>query len=32
MPSPFLERLAQGPLGADGAMGTLLYQKGVSFD
>jgi homocysteine S-methyltransferase len=32
MPSPFLERLEQGPLVADGAMGTLLYQKGVSFD
>jgi homocysteine S-methyltransferase len=32
MPSPFLERLAQGPLVADGAMGTLLYQKGVSFE
>ena len=31
MPSPFLERLARAPLVADGAMGTLLYQHGVSF-
>ncbi len=31
MPSPFLDRLAQGPLVADGAMGTLLYQRGVQF-
>ena len=31
MPSPFLERLARAPLVADGAMGTLLYQRGVSF-
>jgi methionine synthase / methylenetetrahydrofolate reductase(NADPH) len=31
MPSPFLERLAQGPLLADGAMGTLLYERGVPF-
>ncbi len=31
MPSPFLDRLAQGPLLADGAMGTLLYQRGISF-
>ncbi len=29
MASPFLERLAQGPLLADGAMGTLLYERGV---
>src|SRR5512134_3006969 len=31
MPSPFLDRLAQGPMVADGAMGTLLYQRGVPF-
>ena len=31
MSSPFLDRLAQGPLLADGAMGTLLYQHGASF-
>ncbi len=29
---PFVERLAQGPLLADGAMGTFLYDKGMSFD
>jgi homocysteine S-methyltransferase len=27
---PFLERLAAGPLLADGAMGTMLYAKGAS--
>src|SRR5881628_302548 len=32
MPQPFLERLAQGPLIADGAMGTVLYAHGVGFD
>ncbi len=32
MASALLERLAQGPLLADGAMGTLLYQHGVGFD
>jgi homocysteine S-methyltransferase len=32
MPAPLLERLAQGPLIADGAMGTLLYERGVPFD
>jgi len=32
MPSPLLERLARGPLLADGAMGTLLYQRGVGFE
>jgi methionine synthase I (cobalamin-dependent)/5,10-methylenetetrahydrofolate reductase len=32
MPSPLLERLARGPLLADGAMGTMLYQRGVPFD
>ncbi|WP_376791268.1 bifunctional homocysteine S-methyltransferase/methylenetetrahydrofolate reductase [Thermoflexus sp.] len=29
---PLLERLAQGPLLADGAMGTMLYARGFSFD
>lgn len=28
----FLERLARGPLLADGAMGTLLYSRGIGFD
>ncbi|MDR7549792.1 MAG: homocysteine S-methyltransferase family protein, partial [Armatimonadota bacterium] len=35
MPSaadPFLARLAEGPLVADGAMGTMLYARGVPFD
>ncbi|HEY6194992.1 MAG TPA: bifunctional homocysteine S-methyltransferase/methylenetetrahydrofolate reductase [Candidatus Eisenbacteria bacterium] len=32
MLSPFLDRLAQGPLLADGAMGTLLFQKGIPFE
>src|SRR5574341_1574644 len=32
MPSPFLERLSLGPIVADGAMGTMLYQRGVPFD
>ena len=32
MPSPLLDRLARGPLVADGAMGTLLYQRGVRFE
>lgn len=32
MNSPFLDRLAQGPLLADGAMGTLLFQHGVPFE
>ena len=32
MASPFLDRLAQGPLLADGAMGTLLFQKGIPFE
>jgi len=31
MPSPILDRLARGPLLADGAMGTLLYERGVPF-
>jgi methionine synthase I (cobalamin-dependent) len=29
---PFLERLRQGPLVADGAMGTMLHQTGASID
>jgi methionine synthase I (cobalamin-dependent)/5,10-methylenetetrahydrofolate reductase len=28
----FLDRLATGPVVADGAMGTMLYARGVSFD
>jgi len=32
MPSSLLQRLAEGPLLADGAMGTLLHERGVSFD
>lgn len=28
----FLERLDRGPLLADGAMGTMLYARGVPFD
>ncbi len=29
---PFLVRLAEGPLLTDGAMGTMLYARGVPFD
>ncbi len=29
---PFLVRLAEGPMLADGAMGTMLYARGVHFD
>ncbi|HEY7727514.1 MAG TPA: bifunctional homocysteine S-methyltransferase/methylenetetrahydrofolate reductase [Candidatus Eisenbacteria bacterium] len=29
---PFLERLERGVLLADGAMGTLLYERGIGFD
>jgi methionine synthase I (cobalamin-dependent)/5,10-methylenetetrahydrofolate reductase len=29
---PFLDRLAKGVLLADGAMGTLLYERGIPFD
>lgn len=29
---PLLERLTRGPILADGAMGTMLYARGVSFD
>jgi homocysteine S-methyltransferase len=32
MSSPFIERLARGPVIADGAMGTQLYELGVGFD
>src|SRR5258705_4088104 len=32
MPQPLMERLARGPLIADGAMGTLLFARGVGFD
>src|SRR5436309_3075380 len=32
MLAPLLERLSQGPILADGAMGTMLYQRGVPFD
>ncbi len=32
MPDPFLERLKQGPVLCDGAMGTLLYMRGVSYE
>ncbi len=31
MQHPFLTRVSQGPLLADGAMGTMLYARGVSF-
>ena len=29
---PFRARLARGPLLCDGAMGTLLYERGVPYD
>lgn len=29
---PFLERIAAGPMLADGGMGTMLYNRGVSFE
>jgi len=32
MPSTLIERLSQGPLLADGAMGTLLNQRGIDFE
>ena len=32
MKSPLLDRLARGPLLADGAMGTQLYARGIAFD
>jgi methionine synthase I (cobalamin-dependent)/5,10-methylenetetrahydrofolate reductase len=32
MPAPFLERLSELPLLGDGAMGTMLYARGVPLD
>src|SRR5438552_1946538 len=32
MAHPFLERLRQGPLLCDGAMGTMLHARGVPFE
>ena len=32
MSHPFLKRLEQGVVLADGAMGTLLYDRGITFD
>lgn len=32
MASPFLSRLAQGPILADGAMGTLLFERGIPYE
>jgi methionine synthase I (cobalamin-dependent)/5,10-methylenetetrahydrofolate reductase len=32
MNQSFLEQLRQGPLLCDGAMGTLLYQRGMTYD
>jgi homocysteine S-methyltransferase len=32
MANPFLERLGRGAILCDGAMGTLLYERGVPFD
>lgn len=32
MSDPFLERLERGPILCDGAMGTLLYMRGVSYE
>jgi homocysteine S-methyltransferase len=32
MRSPFLERLERGPLIADGAMGTMVYGRGVPYE
>jgi methionine synthase / methylenetetrahydrofolate reductase(NADPH) len=32
MANPFVERLGRGALLCDGAMGTLLYERGVAFD
>lgn len=31
MRSPFLERLDRGPILSDGAIGTMLYERGVSY-
>src|SRR2546425_10334600 len=30
--NPFLKRLEEGVVLADGAMGTLLYDRGITFD
>lgn len=30
--SPFHDRIAHGPILADGGMGTMLYNRGISFD
>ena len=32
MPPTLMERLSRGPVLADGAMGTLLNERGVRFD
>ena len=32
MANPFLERLTLGPMLCDGAMGTLLHQRGFAID
>jgi methionine synthase / methylenetetrahydrofolate reductase(NADPH) len=32
MKNPFLERLARGPILADGGMGTMIYARGVSYE
>ncbi|HEX3723744.1 MAG TPA: bifunctional homocysteine S-methyltransferase/methylenetetrahydrofolate reductase [Nitrolancea sp.] len=32
MANPFVERLGRGAILCDGAMGTLLYERGVPFD
>lgn len=32
MDHPFLTRITQGPLLTDGAMGTMLYARGIPFD
>jgi methionine synthase / methylenetetrahydrofolate reductase(NADPH) len=32
MPAPFLDRLTERPLLGDGAMGTMLYARGVPLD
>jgi methionine synthase I (cobalamin-dependent) len=32
MGNPFLDRLRRGPILADGAMGTQLYARGISFE
>src|SRR5712664_3026792 len=32
MPAPFIARLGERPLLCDGAMGTMLYARGVPLD